>query len=98
MHYFVLDDRHRYGYDQTKRKKKALHTFHRGIPVRKCTFRWLSHKRHRFGNRTHYDNRDHKCTRDKVDGNGTQRSQAGKYTRQSRDGICKKKKNHRSLK
>ena len=58
--------------------------------MRKCTFRWLSHKRRRFGNRTHYDNRDHKCTRDKVDGNGTQRSQAGKYTRQSRDGICKK--------
>ena len=70
-------------------KKKALHTFHRGIPVRKCTFRWLSHKRRRFGNRTRYDNRDHKCRRDKVDGNGIQHSQACKYSLQSKDDICK---------
>ena len=69
--------------------KKALHTFHRGIPVRKCTFRWLSHKRRRFGNRTRYDNRDHKCRRDKVDGNGIQHSQACKYSLQSKDDICK---------
>ena len=66
-------------------------TFRPRIPERKCTFRWLSHKRHRFGNRTRFGNLGRKCTRDKVGGSGNQRNRAGKCSRPSKDGTQRKK-------
>ena len=65
-------------------------TFRPRIPVRKCTFRWLSHKRRRFGNRTHCGNLDRKCRRGKVGGSGNRRTRACKYIRPSKDGTWQK--------
>ena len=62
-------------------------TFHPGILVHKCIFRWLSHKRRRFGNHKHFDNPDHKYTQDKDDDNDIQHSLACKYKLLSKDGT-----------